>query len=76
MPLTIPILVPERVIDWAVRKGYIEFEHGGSEPSQADEQVANAAGEETHGESEELAPGAGVQVATPSRSSMRTPLCV
>ncbi len=25
--ITIPLLVPERVVDWAVRKGYLEFEH-------------------------------------------------
>jgi hypothetical protein len=25
--LTIPLLVTERVVDWAVRKGYLEFEH-------------------------------------------------
>ena len=26
MTFTIPLLVPERVVDWAVRKGYVEFE--------------------------------------------------
>ena len=39
MPLTIPLLVPERVVDWAVRKGYLEFEvhgaAGGDTPAQA-----------------------------------------
>lgn len=29
MPLTIPLLVPEQVIDWAVKKGYLEFEYEG-----------------------------------------------
>ena len=30
MSLTIPLLVPQRVVEWAVRKGFIEFEYDGT----------------------------------------------
>jgi len=40
--ITIPLLVPERVVDWAVRKGYLEFEHHPQAACAGDDAEARA----------------------------------
>jgi len=42
MPFTIPLLVPERVIDWAVKKGYLEFEYEGVDAKPQEVEVNKA----------------------------------